>query len=648
MSTVKKNTPKKLRAIETHDQADSSGRQRQQKRDEAIRKKLEQDFSKKGSSKSSRKSQKYNRIPGTVSALRPGQALTVKENMLVLEASQLMAAKRCDCVLVVNENDHLSGIFTAKDIAYRLVAEDLKAKKTLVIDIMTKNPVCVTSDTSATEALNLMVTRGFRHLPVCNEEGDIFGLLDITKCLYGALEKIERTFETSQANYNNSVLEGMQREWGNVPPAQLAEYMETLREQMSCPNLQSLLDGTPPAEVKYKTNVRDIAVMMKQLRTTAVLVTRHRSLAGIFTSKDIVLRVIAAGLDPEICTVARVMTPNPDTATPETSVLDALKLMNEGHYLNLPVLENGTITGMVDVLKLTYVTLEQMSNIEGERDGAGHDGPMWGRFWDSFGATDITDSASQLSDTTSSYLVPNKGSSGGSQLYPYPNISPQPSTSLSHLKSFPDISPNESASMVNQTEVSSVTHSTFTFKFTSQNNKTHRVVCQPAFSILLEAVRAKLLPEHGEGDVGEEEWLTLSYVDDEDDTVLISCDADVIDAVHLARKEGQSRVKLIVHDSHLNTTPTHLETTIIEEKEELEEPVAQRTVLAREVVHEEEKQEEKVEEKEEEKEEEKPVKKSKRAHEAAVHVPNELLLPAAITFLGVVILGVFVFSRKQR
>ena len=34
MSTVKKNTPKKLRAIETHDQADSSGRQRQQKRDE--------------------------------------------------------------------------------------------------------------------------------------------------------------------------------------------------------------------------------------------------------------------------------------------------------------------------------------------------------------------------------------------------------------------------------------------------------------------------------------------------------------------------------------------------------------------------------------------------------------------------------------
>ncbi|KAI8366588.1 hypothetical protein BD560DRAFT_372135 [Blakeslea trispora] len=604
MSTVKRNTTKKLRAVETQDQADSSGRQRQHKRDEAIRKKLEQDFSKKGSTKSSRKLQKYNRIPGTVSALRPGQALTVKENMLVLEASQLMAAKRCDCVLVVNENDHLSGIFTAKDIAYRLVAENLSAKRTLVIDIMTKNPVCVTSDTSATEALNLMVTRGFRHLPVCNEEGDIFGLLDITKCLYGALEKIERTFETSQANYNQSVLEGMQKEWTHVPPAQLAEYMETLREQMACPNLQSLLDGTPPAEVKYKTNVRDIAVMMKELHTTAVLVTRHRSLAGIFTSKDIVLRVIAAGLDPEICTVARVMTPNPDTATPETSVLDALKLMNEGHYLNLPVLENGTVTGMVDVLKLTYVTLEQMSQIEGEKDG--HDGPMWGRFWDSFGATDMTDSASQLSDTNSSYLLPNQ-----KQLYPYPAISPQPSTSLSHLKSFPDISPNESASMVNQTEVSSVSQTSFTFKFTL-HNKTHRVVCQPAYSLLLEAVRTKILPEHTGGDVGETEWLTLSYVDDEEDTVLISCDADVMDAVQLARKEGQSRVRLI-QQQQVKEEEKIIESIppIIPVKEEEEDSV------------------------------EMPMKRSKRTES------NELLLPAAITFLGVVILGVFVFSRNK-
>lgn len=84
---------------------------RKKKKNQAIRKKLEQDLLKKKGN-SSRTLGKNKRIPGTVSALRPGQALTVKENMLVIESAQLMAAKRCDCVLVINDDDHLSGIFT--------------------------------------------------------------------------------------------------------------------------------------------------------------------------------------------------------------------------------------------------------------------------------------------------------------------------------------------------------------------------------------------------------------------------------------------------------------------------------------------------------------------------------------------------------
>ncbi|GAN07376.1 CBS/PB1 domain-containing protein [Mucor ambiguus] len=614
MSSSKRQT--KVRAVESIENADSTGRQRQLKRDEAIRKKLEQDFSKKKGSSS--RTLQSKRIPGTVSALRPGQALTVKENMLVIESAQLMAAKRCDCVLVINEDDHLSGIFTAKDIAYRLVAENLDAKTTPVIDIMTKNPMCVTSDTSATEALNLMVSKGFRHLPVCNEDGDIFGLLDITKCLYGALEKMERAFGSSRVLYD--AIEGVEKEWAGTP-AQLTEYMESLREKMSCPNLASVLDGTPPAEVKYRTNVRDIAIMMKELHTTAVLVQKHHNLAGIFTSKDIVLRVIAAGLNPENCTVVRVMTPNPDTATPETTVLDALKLMNEGHYLNLPVLDSGIVTGMVDVLKLTYVTLEQMSSMEGKEG----EGPMWGRFWDSFGAVDHAESSSQLSDTSSHQRSRSHLSN---------TISPQPSTSLSQLKSYSDISPNESASMVNQSStVMEAASDTFTFKFTSTGQKTHRVVCKPLYNDLLEAVRVKLLPEHGD-DVGEEEWLSMSYVDDEQDKVLISSDSDVVDAVQLALKLEQSNVKLIVHDQQLaaaaaaaagmSPTPTTLsKLEMIDAEDETDVHVLNVQPKAN-----------------------KP--KSIKKSAPAPATKNSLLLPAAIGFLGVVIVGVFVFSKVQK
>jgi len=55
-----------------------------------------------------------------VAALKPSPALTVPESITVAEASQLCAAKRTDCVLVVDDEEGLSGIFTAKDLAYRV------------------------------------------------------------------------------------------------------------------------------------------------------------------------------------------------------------------------------------------------------------------------------------------------------------------------------------------------------------------------------------------------------------------------------------------------------------------------------------------------------------------------------------------------
>jgi CBS domain containing-hemolysin-like protein len=88
-------------------------------------------------------------------------------------------------------------------------------------------------------------------------------------------------------------------------------------------------------------------------------------ITGIFTSKDVVLRVIAAGLDPANCSVIRVMTPHPDFAPADMSIQQALRKMHDGHYLNLPVMnkESDEIVGMVDVLKLTYATLDQVSQV---------------------------------------------------------------------------------------------------------------------------------------------------------------------------------------------------------------------------------------------------------------------------------------------
>ncbi|KAJ1944668.1 hypothetical protein FBU59_002537, partial [Linderina macrospora] len=376
--------------------------------------------------------------PGTVAALRPAPALTVRDGISITEAAQLMAAKRADSVLVVDDEERLAGIFTAKDVAFRVVAEGLDARTTQVREIATRDPLCVTSDTSATDALNTMVGRGFRHLPVCNDEGDVVGLLDVIRCMYEALEKMERAYQSSKALY--AAIEGVEKEWSGQS-AQMMQFVDTLRERMSFPDMTTVIDGNDPVIVGPKTPVMEIARQMRAGRVTASLVVDDETgaIAGIFTSKDIVLRVIAAGLDPRTCSVVRVMTPHPDTVAPQTSLVDALKRMYERHYLNLPVVaeDSGEILGLVDVLRLCYATLEQMKSIQGagSDDASGAGGPMWSRFF-------------------SGSLPPELGGTAGSTL----SDSMHPSqTAYSHTApSFVDgtarlaseIYPNESASMI--------------------------------------------------------------------------------------------------------------------------------------------------------------------------------------------------------
>lgn len=291
---------------------------------QAIRQKMEANLKKKHNPSKASRSRKAP--PGTVLALKPAQALQIKPSLSIAEAAQLMAAKREDCVLVTDEDERIAGIFTAKDLAFRVVGAGLKAREILVAEIMTKNPLCARTDTSATDALDLMVRKGFRHLPVMDENQDISGILDITKCFYDAMEKLERAYSSSRKLYD--ALEGVQTELGSSQPQQVIQYVEALRQKMSGPTLESVLDGMPPVTVSVRTTVKDAAALMKEHHTTALLVQDQGSITGIFTSKDIVLRVIAPGLDPATCSVVRVMTPHPDFAPSDMSIQSALRKMH--------------------------------------------------------------------------------------------------------------------------------------------------------------------------------------------------------------------------------------------------------------------------------------------------------------------------------
>lgn len=94
-------------------------------------------------------------------------------------------------------------------------------------------------------------------------------------------------------------------------------------------------------------SVREAAQQMTESKVGAILILSGGRLAGIFTERDALNRVLAKGLDPETTTLADVMTPAPVTITPDKSLAHALVMMYEGCYRHVPVVEDGKPLGMV-------------------------------------------------------------------------------------------------------------------------------------------------------------------------------------------------------------------------------------------------------------------------------------------------------------
>jgi len=105
-----------------------------------------------------------------------GQKLVaLVERETVQEACRCMWERRTGSVLVVDDQQRLTGIFTGRD-AVRTLAEGKNAEVTTLAQAMTPNPITIAPDRRAIDALREMNDHGFRHLPVV-ESGRIWGVV---------------------------------------------------------------------------------------------------------------------------------------------------------------------------------------------------------------------------------------------------------------------------------------------------------------------------------------------------------------------------------------------------------------------------------------------------------------------------------------
>ncbi len=103
------------------------------------------------------------------------------------------------------------------------------------------------------------------------------------------------------------------------------------------------------AELPPDAAVRDAVRLMAERRIGAVLVTEGGGLAGIFTERDMVNRVVAVGRDPDATLLGEVMTPNPRTIDSGAPALEALRIMQNGQFRHLPVMRGGRLAGMLSL-----------------------------------------------------------------------------------------------------------------------------------------------------------------------------------------------------------------------------------------------------------------------------------------------------------
>ena len=88
---------------------------------------------------------------------------------------------------------------------------------------------------------------------------------------------------------------------------------------------------------------------MDRHKIGAILVIDSGRIVGIFTERDVLTRVVAAGLDPKKTPIERVMTRDPMTVPSTTTVEEVMKLITDKRFRHLPVVDGGRLVGMVSI-----------------------------------------------------------------------------------------------------------------------------------------------------------------------------------------------------------------------------------------------------------------------------------------------------------
>jgi CBS domain-containing protein len=117
--------------------------------------------------------------------------VTLETTARVHEAVQAMSNQNVAAICIVDMDQKLVGIVSERDLTHRVLACGLSPQTTRVADIMSKNPDALRAEDSALDAIELMLGRNIRHLPVVDGDNKVLAMVSIRDLLKGALRSLD-------------------------------------------------------------------------------------------------------------------------------------------------------------------------------------------------------------------------------------------------------------------------------------------------------------------------------------------------------------------------------------------------------------------------------------------------------------------------
>lgn len=127
---------------------------------------------------------------------------SVSPDETVLQATQKMNQHRIGAIMVM-DGQTVGGIFTERDVLQRVIGELRNPAEIAVGDVMTRDIVCCGPDATLEEMSEIMRSRRIRHIPICDEDGKLMGLISI-----GDINAHHSTQQSLQIHYLNEYIYG--------------------------------------------------------------------------------------------------------------------------------------------------------------------------------------------------------------------------------------------------------------------------------------------------------------------------------------------------------------------------------------------------------------------------------------------------------